>query len=83
MAFVFYVNWIPTAIPNDIFPSLVGSFKALPYVFIVWTAVGLIWYFVIKVDQARGRPLRRHLGRRVRPGRRRGGGRPPRLTGPG
>ena len=41
MAFVFYVNWIPTAIPNDIFPPLVGSFKALPYVFIVWTAMGL------------------------------------------
>ena len=48
MAFVFYVNWIPTAIPNDIFPSLVGSYKALPYVFIVWTAVGLIWYFTLK-----------------------------------
>jgi amino acid transporter len=48
MLFIFYVNWIPTAIPNDIFPSLVGSFKALPYVFLVWTAVGLAWYFVIK-----------------------------------
>jgi amino acid transporter len=48
MAFVFYVNWIPTAIPNDIFPPLVGSFKTLPYVFIVWTAVGLAWYFIVK-----------------------------------
>jgi hypothetical protein len=48
MVFIFYVNWIPTAIPNDIFPPLVGSFKALPYVFIVWTAVGLAWYFVIR-----------------------------------
>ena len=48
MLFVFYVNWIPTAIPNDIFPPLVGAFKALPYVFLVWTAVGLTWYFVIK-----------------------------------
>jgi amino acid transporter len=48
MAFVFYVNWLPTAIPNDIFPPLVGSFKALPYVFIVWTAVGLAWYFIVK-----------------------------------
>jgi len=48
MAFVFYVNWIPTAIPNDIFPALVGSYKALPYVFIVWTALGLIWYFILK-----------------------------------
>jgi amino acid transporter len=51
MAFVFYVNWIPMAIPNDIFPPLVGSFKALPYVFIVWTAIGLIWYFVIKMTK--------------------------------
>jgi amino acid transporter len=57
MLFVFYVNWIPTAIPNDIFPPLAGSFKALPYVFLVWTAVGLIWYFVIRLtrpDVARG-----------------------------
>ena len=48
MVFIFYVNWIPTAIPNDIFPPLAGTFKALPYVFIVWTAVGLAWYFVIR-----------------------------------
>jgi amino acid transporter len=51
MAFVFYVNWIPTAIPNDIFPPLAGSFKALPYVFLVWTAVGLIWYLVVKMTK--------------------------------
>jgi amino acid transporter len=51
MAFVFYVNWIPTAIPNDIFPPLVGSFKALPYVFIAWTAIGLIWYFILKLTK--------------------------------
>jgi amino acid transporter len=51
MLFVFYVNWIPTAIPNDIFPPLAGSFKALPYVFLVWTAAGLIWYFVIKLSR--------------------------------
>ena len=49
MLFVFYVNWIPTAIPNDIFPALSGSYKALPYVFLAWTAIGLIWYFIIKV----------------------------------
>src|SRR3984885_2581877 len=48
MLFVFYVNWIPTAIPNDIFPPLVGSFKALPYVFLAWTAIGLVGYFVVK-----------------------------------
>ena len=48
MLFVFYVNWIPTAIPNDIFPPLVGSFKALPYVFLAWTAIGLVGYFAVK-----------------------------------
>jgi hypothetical protein len=48
---VFYVNWIPTAIPNDIFPALSGSFAALPYVFLAWTSIGLIWYFVIKVTR--------------------------------
>jgi amino acid transporter len=48
MLFVFYVNWIPTAIPNNIFPALTGSYAALPYVFIAWTAIGLIWYFIIK-----------------------------------
>ena len=48
MLFVFYVNWIPTAIPNDIFPPLVGTFKGLPYIFLAWTAIGLIWYFIIK-----------------------------------
>jgi amino acid transporter len=49
MLFVFYVNWIPTAIPNDIFPALSGSYKPLPYVFLAWTAIGLIWYFIIKM----------------------------------
>jgi amino acid transporter len=48
MLFVFYVNWIPTAIPNDIFPALTGSYQALPYVFLVWTAIGLAWYLFLK-----------------------------------
>jgi len=48
MLFVFYVNWIPTAIPNDIFPALAGTYAKLPYVFLVWTAIGLIGYFVVK-----------------------------------
>jgi amino acid transporter len=51
MLFVFYVNWIPTAIPNDIFPALAWPYNALPYVFLAWTALGLIWYFVIKVTR--------------------------------
>ena len=48
MLFVFYVNWIPTAIPNDVFPALGGTYAKLPYVFLAWTAAGLAWYFVIK-----------------------------------
>jgi amino acid transporter len=48
MLFVFWVNWLPTAIPNDIFPALTGSYAALPYVFIAWTAIGLLWYFFVK-----------------------------------
>ncbi len=48
MLFIFYVNWIPTAIPNDIFPPLSGSYASLPYVFLGWTALGLIWYLVVK-----------------------------------
>lgn len=51
MLFVFYVNWIPTAIPNNVFPPLSGSYAALPYVFLAWTAVGLAWYLVIKVTR--------------------------------
>ncbi len=51
MLFVFYVNWIPTAIPNDIFPSLVGSFRWLPYVFLAWTAIGLAWYFIVRATR--------------------------------
>ncbi|HEY0933876.1 MAG TPA: APC family permease [Trebonia sp.] len=51
MLFVFYVNWIPTAIPNDIFPALSGSYKTLPYVFIVWAAVGLAWYLFIRMTR--------------------------------
>ena len=46
--FVFYVNWIPTAIPNDIFAALPWPLWALPYVFLVWTAVGLVWYQTVR-----------------------------------
>ena len=49
MLFVFYVNWIPTAIPNDVFPALAWPYNALPYVFLGWTALGLAWYAVVKI----------------------------------
>ena len=76
MVFIFYVNWIPTAIPNDIFPPLVGAFKALPYVFLVWTAVGPDLVLRHQVQQARHSSRHQAPGvtRPTRPPRRR---RPP------
>jgi hypothetical protein len=49
MVFVFYVNWIPNLIPNKIFPPLVGTYDALPQIFIAWTVLGLVWYVVVRV----------------------------------
>jgi hypothetical protein len=49
MVFVFYVNWIPQAVKNDIFPALAWPYWTLPYVFLGWTAIGLIWYWVVKL----------------------------------
>jgi amino acid transporter len=49
MVFVFYVNWIPTAIPNHIFPALTWPWWTFPYVFIAWTALGLIAYLYVKL----------------------------------
>jgi NADH:ubiquinone oxidoreductase subunit 6 (subunit J) len=48
MLFVFYVNWIPQLIPNDIFAALSWPLWALPYIFLAWTAVGIAWYQVIR-----------------------------------
>jgi amino acid transporter len=49
MVFVFYVNWIPQAISNDIFPALTWPYWSLPYVFLAWTALGLAWYGVVRL----------------------------------
>jgi amino acid transporter len=48
MAFVFYVNWIPQAVSNDIFPALTWPYWTLPYVFLGWTALGLAWYRAVR-----------------------------------
>jgi amino acid transporter len=48
MAFVFYVSWVPQLIPNDIFAALTWPLWILPYVFLAWAAVGLVWYFTVK-----------------------------------
>jgi amino acid transporter len=49
MVFVFYVSWIPQAISNDIFPALTWPYWVLPYVFLGWTALGLIWYWGVRM----------------------------------
>jgi amino acid transporter len=49
MVFVFYVNWIPQMVSNDIFPALTWPYWVLPYVFLAWTALGLIWYWGVRV----------------------------------
>jgi amino acid transporter len=48
MAFVFWANWLPQLIPGGLFPSLTGTLALLPYVFFLWVAIGLVWYFVIR-----------------------------------
>jgi amino acid transporter len=48
MAFVFYVSWVPQLIPNDIFAALTWPLWALPYVFLAWTAIGLVWYQTVR-----------------------------------
>jgi amino acid transporter len=48
MAFVFWANWLPQLIPGGLFPSLSGVLVWLPYVFLAWVVIGLVWYFVIR-----------------------------------
>ena len=48
MLFVFYVNWIPQVIKNDIFPALTWPWWTFAYVFLGWTALGLIAYLYVK-----------------------------------
>ena len=56
MAFVFYVSWVPQLIPNDIFAALTWPLWILPYLFLAWAAIGLVWYFVIKRARPRSSP---------------------------
>jgi hypothetical protein len=48
MAFVFWANWLPQLIPGGEFPALTGAFVWLPYIFLAWTLIGLVWYFVVR-----------------------------------
>jgi amino acid transporter len=46
MAFVFWANWLPQYIPGNIFPALTGAYVWLPYIFLAWTAIGIVYYAV-------------------------------------
>lgn len=46
MAFVFWANWLPQTIPGHLFPALTGVYVWLPYVFLAWTAIGIVYYAV-------------------------------------
>jgi amino acid transporter len=61
MIFVFWANWLPQLIPGGAFVALAGVYFWLPYVFLVWTAIGLAWYFVAR---ARNPELVRQVGSR-------------------
>jgi hypothetical protein len=49
MAFAFYVSWIPQLIPNNMFAALTWPSWALPYVFFAWTAIGVVWYWAVRL----------------------------------
>jgi amino acid transporter len=61
MAFVFWANWLPQLIPGGVFPPLTGAFVWLPYIFIAWVLIGLVWYFVVRT---RSPQVARQLGTR-------------------
>jgi amino acid transporter len=61
MAFIFWANWLPQTIPGGAFPALTGTLVWLPYIFLAWTAIGLVWYFIAR---ARNPELIRQVGSR-------------------
>ena len=44
MVFVFWANWLPQTIPGHLFPPLTGAYRWLPYIFLGWTAIGIVYY---------------------------------------
>lgn len=46
MAFVFWANWLPQTIPGNLFPALTGAYVWLPYIFLGWTAIGIVYYAI-------------------------------------
>jgi amino acid transporter len=61
MAFVFWASWLPQTIPGGLFVPLTGVYVWLPYVFLAWTAAGLVWYLVVR---ARSPHVIRQIGSR-------------------
>jgi hypothetical protein len=60
-------RWINNGHPNDIFPALNSSYGALSYVFLGWTALGLVWYLIIKFTRSEVVRAAGTLGRRGKP----------------
>ncbi len=50
MAFIFWANWLPQLIPGGAFPALTGVLVWLPYIFLAWVAIGLVWYLVARIS---------------------------------
>ena len=48
MVLVFWANWLPQFIPGGFFPALTGVYAWLPYVFLAWVVIGLVWYFIVR-----------------------------------
>jgi len=46
MVFVFWANWLPQTIPGHLFPALTGAYRWLPYIFLAWTAIGIVFYAI-------------------------------------
>src|SRR5207247_9104809 len=46
MVFVFWANWLPQTIPGHLFPALTGAYAWLPYIFLAWTAIGIVYYAI-------------------------------------
>jgi amino acid transporter len=51
MIVVFYASWLPTTLNFILpFPPLTGLYVWLPYMWMAWTAIGLIWYFIVRAQ---------------------------------
>jgi amino acid transporter len=58
MIIVFVSSWLPQVLnaiinlafpKSNLFPALEGPYVWLPYLFLVWVAIGLVWYFGVRM----------------------------------